>query len=31
MRRIALVAITVAAVAGVAAYMGSASGQSDGE
>ena len=31
MRRIALVAITVAAVAGVAAYMGSASGQSDGD
>jgi hypothetical protein len=31
MRRIALVAIAVAAVAGFAAYMGSASGQSDGD
>jgi hypothetical protein len=30
-RRIALVAIAVAAVAGFAAYMGSASGQSDGD
>jgi Cytochrome P460 len=31
MRRVALVAVVVAAVAGIAAYMGSASGQSDGD
>jgi hypothetical protein len=31
MRRIALVAVAVTAVAGVAAYMGSASGQADGD
>jgi hypothetical protein len=31
MRRIALVGVAVAAVAGVAAYMGSASGQSNGD
>ena len=31
MRRIALVAVAVTAVAGVAAYMGSASGQSNGD